>query len=193
MRKLRKLPNRQYSTRTRKSFPVESSHQFLKNDEKRFNELIWFKFEPFEMSLVQASRRLTTFWCDPKWIIIFNSPTKDSRAAASAVELTILTAYVVTSSSDFDHSTKSPRSQFLSCTQSTLVNSPFKYYWCIHIIKLKLISWKFPPIFVGKVLSLFFQRPFGVNCIRIAFEEEFESLFGARHLQSNLLSVLEFS
>ena len=48
-----------------------------------------------------APSKLTTFSCDPKWII-FNSPTRDSRTAASAVKRTIFTATVVTGSSDFN-------------------------------------------------------------------------------------------
>jgi len=55
---------------------------------------------PLEMS-VQAPIKLTTFRCVPKWIIIFNSPTRDSSAAASAVDRTILTATVVIGSSGF--------------------------------------------------------------------------------------------
>ena len=51
---------------------------------------------------VQAPIKLTTFRCVPKWIIIFNSPTRETSAAsASAVERTILTATVVTGSSGF--------------------------------------------------------------------------------------------
>ena len=172
----------------------EPENRFLKFEQKFdnwFNELIWLKFdEPFEMSLVQAPRRLTTFWLVPNlvvfwWIIIFNSPTRDSRAATSAVERTILTATIVTGSSDFNP---------VASALTTRPNAPdpnsfpaynqrtFKYYWCIHYYiiidtELKLVPWKFPPIFVGKVLSLFVQWPFGVNRIRIAFEEEFEPLF----------------
>ena len=138
------------------------------------------------MSLVQAPRRLTTFSCDPKWIIIFNSPTRDSRAAASAVERTILTATVVTGSSNFNPvaaalTTRPKAPDPNSCPLQT-INSQLKHYWCIHYYiiidtELKLIPWEFPSIVVGKVLSLFFQRPVGVNRIRIAFEKEFEALF----------------
>ena len=64
---------------------------------------------------VQAPIKLTTFRCDPKWIIIFNSPTSDSSAATSTVERTIFTATVVTGSSGF-----SP----IASALSTLPNTP---------------------------------------------------------------------
>ena len=79
--------------------------------------------QPFMILLVQAPSKLTTFRCAPKWIIIFNSPTKASRAATFVCERTILTATVLTDSSQSLTPTASalttrPKHPAPSCTPS---------------------------------------------------------------------------
>ena len=85
------------------------------------------------MSLVQAPIKLTTFKCDPRRAIIFNSPTRDSMAVASAFGFTILTATVVTGSSDFNP---------IASAFTTRPNAPTPNSFP-KIVKFSLISYSF--------------------------------------------------
>ncbi len=88
-----KLPNRQYSTITNSS-PATAVYKLIHILLELYKEDV-----PLIRVLVQAPSKLTTFKCAPKWIRIFNSLTKASRAAALVWERTILTATVWTFSS----------------------------------------------------------------------------------------------
>jgi hypothetical protein len=115
-----KLPNRQYSTITNSS-PVTAEHQFI----TILLELYKGTVLPLMRVLVQAPSKLTTFKCAPKWIRIFNSLTKASRAAALVWERTILTATVWTFSSESLTPTASalttrPKHPAPSCTPAFL-------------------------------------------------------------------------